>query len=74
MPAGQSVQDVSDADVAPAGPSAFGQPEAGGEAAAQVHYWGCNDQVCFIPQTKAVVVPGIVKEVPYIGKTGTESK
>lgn len=27
-------------------------PAAGGASAIHVKYWGCNDQVCFIPQTK----------------------
>jgi thiol:disulfide interchange protein len=30
------------------------QPVAGGAAAIHVDYWGCNDQVCFIPQSKVV--------------------
>jgi thiol:disulfide interchange protein len=29
-------------------------PVEGGEGAVHVKYWGCNDQVCFIPQTKVV--------------------
>jgi len=48
-------------------------PQAGGGAAAHVEYWGCNDQVCFIPQTKVVEVPGIGKEILGIGKTATGS-
>lgn len=30
------------------------KPMAGGEAAIHIQYWGCNDQVCFVPQTKVV--------------------
>jgi thiol:disulfide interchange protein len=30
------------------------QPQDGGTAAFHVQYWGCNDEVCFIPQTKVV--------------------
>lgn len=30
------------------------KPKEGGAAAFHVHYWGCNNEVCFIPQTKAV--------------------
>jgi len=30
------------------------QPEEGGAAAFHIQYWGCNDSVCFIPQTKVV--------------------
>ncbi|MEN7972690.1 MAG: cytochrome c biogenesis protein CcdA [Verrucomicrobiota bacterium] len=30
------------------------KPQDGGAAAFHVHYWGCNDEVCFIPQTKVV--------------------
>ncbi len=29
-------------------------PKDGGAAAIHVQYWGCNDEVCFIPQTKVV--------------------
>lgn len=29
-------------------------PKDGGAAAIHVKYWGCNDAVCFIPQTKVV--------------------
>ncbi|WP_372795311.1 cytochrome c biogenesis protein CcdA [Pontiella sp.] len=29
-------------------------PKDGGAAAVHVKYWGCNDEVCFIPQTKVV--------------------
>lgn len=29
-------------------------PLAGGESAVHVKYWGCNDRVCFIPQTKVL--------------------
>lgn len=32
------------------------EPEDGGAAAIHIQYWGCNDQVCFIPQTKVVEV------------------
>ncbi len=30
------------------------KPQAGGADAFHVQYWGCNDSVCFIPQTKVV--------------------
>ncbi|MDF7799485.1 cytochrome c biogenesis protein CcdA [Pontiellaceae bacterium B1224] len=30
------------------------QPKGDGAAAVHVNYWGCNDQVCFIPQNKVV--------------------
>jgi thiol:disulfide interchange protein len=30
------------------------EPATGGAAAFHVQYWGCNDSVCFIPQTKVV--------------------
>lgn len=30
------------------------KPLDGGSAAIHVHYWGCNDELCFIPQTKVV--------------------
>lgn len=30
------------------------KPLDGGEGAFHVQYWGCNDEVCFIPQTKVV--------------------
>jgi len=32
------------------------KPVDGGAAAFHVQYWGCNDKVCFIPQTKVVAV------------------
>jgi len=38
------------------------KPAAGGEAAFHVHYWGCNDEVCFIPQTKVVELEAAVVE------------
>lgn len=31
-------------------------PKDGGADAIQVEYWGCNDEVCFIPQTKVVAL------------------
>ena len=29
-------------------------PQDGGDVAIHVKYWGCNDSICFIPQTKVV--------------------
>ncbi len=29
-------------------------PSTGGEGAIRVEYWGCNDAVCFIPQSKVI--------------------
>ena len=34
------------------------EPRPGGENAFHVKYWGCNDQVCFIPQTMVVELMG----------------
>ena len=34
-------------------------PQDGGADAVQVKYWGCNDSVCFMPQTKTVEVGGM---------------
>ncbi|MDZ8119731.1 protein-disulfide reductase DsbD family protein [Pontiella agarivorans] len=30
------------------------EPAPGGDTAIHVKYWGCNDEVCFLPQTKVV--------------------
>lgn len=32
------------------------EPQGNGAAAIHVQYWGCNDQVCFIPRTKVVAL------------------
>ncbi|MCK5676232.1 MAG: hypothetical protein KAH99_04370, partial [Verrucomicrobia bacterium] len=37
------------------------QPQEDGAAAFHVQYWGCNDEVCFIPQTKVVELEAIEK-------------
>ncbi|MEN8254368.1 MAG: cytochrome c biogenesis protein CcdA [Verrucomicrobiota bacterium] len=43
------------------------QPQDGGAAAFHVQYWGCNDEVCFIPQTKVVELEAVEK-APAAGK------
>jgi thiol:disulfide interchange protein DsbD len=40
------------------------KPAEGGHAAFNVKYWGCNDQVCFIPQTKVVELAPPAASVP----------
>ncbi len=35
------------------------KPAADGAASFHVKYWGCNDQVCFIPQTKVVKLTAV---------------
>ena len=47
------------------------KPVAGGAAAVHVKYWGCNDQICFIPQDKVVEFSGDAL-VPEVG-TSSES-
>ncbi|MEA2069298.1 MAG: cytochrome c biogenesis protein CcdA, partial [Verrucomicrobiota bacterium] len=42
------------------------EPAEGGAGAIHVKYWGCNDQVCFIPQTKVVELSDPVP-VPEVG-------
>ncbi len=37
------------------------KPADGGAAEFHVQYWGCNDEVCFIPQTKVVELEAIEK-------------
>ncbi len=41
-------------------------PEPGGGGAMHIKYWGCNEQVCFIPQTKVVELdePAAAPEEP----------
>ena len=44
------------------------EPKSGGEAAVHVQYWGCNDEVCFIPQSMVLeleqsVVPEVDADV-----------
>lgn len=48
-------------------------PAPGGAAAFQVEYWGCNDEVCFIPQKKTVGldVSAMVPEVAVAGSEGS---
>jgi thiol:disulfide interchange protein len=46
-------------------------PQDAGAAAFHVQYWGCNDEVCFIPQTKVVELSAVedvpvVEEVPVV--------
>jgi len=41
------------------------QPQAGGVAAFHVQYWGCNDEVCFIPQTKVVELE-VAEKAPVV--------
>ena len=41
-------------------------PAAGGGGAIHVKYWGCNDQVCFIPQTKVVPLEDAAVETPSV--------
>ncbi len=41
------------------------KPADGGAAAFHVQYWGCNDEVCFIPQTKVVELVA-VEAVPVV--------
>ena len=43
------------------------KPAAEGAAAFHVQYWGCNDEVCFIPQTKVVALEAVEK-VPRLKK------
>ncbi|MCF7864220.1 MAG: hypothetical protein K9L89_05470, partial [Kiritimatiellales bacterium] len=43
-------------------------PAEGGASALHVLYWGCNDNVCFIPQTKVVAL-GVAPEVPEAVKS-----
>jgi thiol:disulfide interchange protein len=44
-------------------------PNDGGSAAFHVKYWGCNDEVCFIPQTKVVE---LAAETPVAKETRAE--
>lgn len=37
------------------------KPAADGATAFKVEYWGCNDSVCFMPQTKVVELEGVEK-------------
>lgn len=30
------------------------KPSKGGETAIHIQYWGCNDRICFVPQTKVI--------------------
>jgi thiol:disulfide interchange protein len=39
-------------------------PKDGGAAAVHVAYWGCNDEVCFIPQSKVVELTTAVGGAP----------
>lgn len=39
-------------------------PKGEGAAAIHVKYWGCNDSVCFIPQTKVVQLAGATPAAP----------
>jgi len=48
------------------------QPQDGGAAAFHVQYWGCNDEVCFIPQTKVVELEAIEK-APETDETAAEA-
>ncbi len=43
-------------------------PREGGEAAIHIQYWGCNDSVCFIPQTKVIELISSGSETPAEGK------
>jgi len=47
------------------------KPAKDGAAAFHVQYWGCNDEVCFIPQTKVVALEA-VKKVPQLEKNEVE--
>lgn len=41
------------------------EPYSGGENSIHVKYWGCNDQICFIPQTEILELGGAkAKAVP----------
>ncbi len=42
-------------------------PEAGGAAAFHVHYMGCNDETCFMPQEKVVALE-TATEKPGVGQ------
>ena len=47
------------------------QPQSGGEAAIHVQYWGCNDSVCFIPQTKVVQLEA-ADAAPMVDGSGSD--
>jgi thiol:disulfide interchange protein len=49
------------------------QPQEGGAAAFHVQYWGCNDEVCFIPQTKVVELEA-VETVPEVKEPETDGR
>ncbi len=42
------------------------KPSDGGSAAIRVDYWGCNDELCFIPQSVVVelATPAVVEKAP----------
>ena len=48
-------------------------PQAGAGGAIHIQYWGCNDQICFIPQEKVVEIS--VSEASVVGgvEEGTSS-
>ncbi|MDF7806754.1 cytochrome c biogenesis protein CcdA [Pontiellaceae bacterium B12219] len=59
LPPTQSITDPNSGDPKPVFADSFTalyewKPEGEGAAAIHVKYWGCNDEVCFIPQTKVV--------------------
>ncbi len=51
------------------------QPQDGGSAAIHVKYWGCNDEVCFMPQTKVLELAAIepVEETETTDTAGTDA-
>lgn len=48
------------------------KPANDGAAAFKVEYWGCNDSVCFIPQTKVVELE-VIEKVPVVDKSEAEA-
>ncbi len=69
LPASEEITDPNTGKPKPVYTSSFHavyewNPEAGGAGAVHVHYWGCNDRVCFIPQTKVVEFEQSEAEVP----------
>jgi thiol:disulfide interchange protein len=73
LPPTQSITDPNSGDPKPVFAESFTalydwKPVGEGAAAVHVKYWGCNDEVCFIPQTKVVELSETAL-VPSLGKT-----
>ena len=76
LPATASITDPNTGKMKPVFDQSFKaayswQPKDGAAAAFHVQYWGCNDEVCFIPQTKVVELE-VVEKVPEVEEAATE--